>query len=459
MKPWKSVRVLYRPLKPLALGLLLGLFFALSSVTVAATLEVGPGKAFSRIEEATHEASPGDVILVYPQPDGQSYTETAVYVRNRNLTFRAVPADDSRWVKVSGKGFDYSGRGSVPRAIFQFNRGADDCVLEGFELFGAHNDSHNGAGVRINSANNITVRKCNVHHNDMGIMSGGDGTSRTAINQQIIDCTIHHNGDASHPGYNHNVYLGGTSVTLSGCEIHSSLTGHNVKSRAHHTRVQYCYVHHSSSREFDLVDSTDTARPGSHAVLMGNIIVKDPLCSANRAVLHFGQDGGREHNGTVYLMFNTIVTPFISPVVELSSPSAKAHLLGNLVWDGGNRQNNQKIANARSGASERNVTGKSNWFSGGFTDLAKTNLDPKANLIRRVATAVFVDPEQHDYRLTDQMARAMTTRLSVSQIEIPATPGFRKTDRQGLLTHQYRHPNSTEKRPSEKTLTLGAFAP
>jgi len=33
-------------------------------------------------------------------------------------------------------------------------------------------------------------------------------------------------------------------------------------------------------------------------------------------VIHFGQDGGKEHNGILWLVHNTIVTPFISPVVR-----------------------------------------------------------------------------------------------------------------------------------------------
>ena len=433
-------------------------FAAFGLPAAAATLEVGPGKTFKRIEEANAKAQSGDVVLVYPLANDRPYEKTAVYVRQKNLIFRAVPKKGSRWVKISGKGFDYSGRGSTPRAIFQFNRGTDDCVLEGFELTDAHNQSHNGAGVRINQANRVVVHNCNIHRNDMGIMSNGDGTLKSAVNQRIENCIIHHNGNFDQPGYNHNLYLGGTSVTLSGCEVHSSLTGHNVKSRAHHTRVEYCYVHHSANREFDLVDGTETTLPESHAVLLGNIIVKDPKCKGNRTVLHFGQDGGREHDGTAYLIFNTIVTPFISPVVDLSSPGAKAHLLGNLVCDGGTKQNNQKIAVARGGAKPRNITGKFNWLSGNFTGASETGLDPKQNLLRRIDAPMFVDVARHDYRLRKQTAQAMTTRLPASQIKVPPTPGEQEADRVKPLTFQYRHPGGTEKRPVRKTLTLGAYA-
>lgn len=424
----------------------------------AATLEVGPGKRFARIEQANAKAADGDVILVHPREGHKAYEKVAVYVRGKNITFRAAAAKGKQRVKISGKGFDYSGRGSTPRAIFQFNRGTDGCTLEGFELFGAHNSSHNGAGVRINQANHVTIRNCEIHHNDMGIMSNGDGTTKAGAAQRIEHCLIHHNGDFAHPGYNHNLYLGGTSVTLSFCEIHSSLTGHNVKSRAHHTRVEYSYIHHSSNREFDLVDAADTERAGSHAVLVGNIIVKDPKCKGNRAVIHFGRDGRKGHDGTIYLAHNTIVTPFITPVVNLSTPKAKAHLTGNIVSDGGANQRGQKIVAVRNGAKLTNVTGTHNWFARNFTLSRGTGLfrDDK-NAFGKNPAAAFADPAAHDYRLKSQVARAFATGLPIEQIKLPAVPGAAKGTQESPLAWQYRHPGGKEARPAAKKLTLGAY--
>ncbi len=217
-----------------AIAMLLGEFAMLAApaIAAAATLEVGPGKPFARIEDANAKARPGDVVLVYAGSSRRQYEKTAVFVRQRDLTFRGVPAAGKTCVPINGHGFDYSGAGSTPRAIFQFNAGADHCTLEGFELFGAHNTSHNGAGVRINQANHVTVRNCSIHGNDMGIMSNGDGTLARGVDQRIERCQIYRNGDTSEPGQNHNLYLGGTSVTLRFCEVHHSLTGHNVKSRA-----------------------------------------------------------------------------------------------------------------------------------------------------------------------------------------------------------------------------------
>jgi hypothetical protein len=437
-----------------AAALLAGGLLAASSP--AATLEVGPGKPFSRIEQANAQARPGDLILVHPRPGGQPYEQTAVYVRQARLTFRAVPAAGSQWVKIDGRGFDYSGSGSTPRAIFQFNAGTDQCVLEGFELFGAHNDSHNGAGVRINQANHVAIRHCSMHNNDMGIMSNGDGSLERGVNQVIEFCEIHHNGDPADPGYNHNLYLGGTSVTLRACEVHSSLTGHNVKSRAHHNRVEYCYIHGSANREFDLVDAADTAQPDSHAVLLGNIVVKDPDCGGNRSVIHFGQDGGKEHDGTLHLTFNTIVTPFLSPVVELSAPLAKAQLTGNLVWDGGRRQNGQQWITARAGASLSNASGTHNRLGGLFAALAGTALDPATNLIRRFDAPPFADPARHDYRLLPAAAGQLGTPFESKQLALPATPGAADAAGDAPLAWQYRHPAARQPRETAAALTLGA---
>ena len=330
----------------------------------AAELTVGPDKPFQRIEDALAKAQNGDTILVWPRAGSAAYEKVAVFVTKSHITFKASWRDR---VALSGKGFDYSGSGSTPRAIFQFNRGADGCVLEGFELSGAHNDSHNGAGVRINQANDVTVRNCSIHDNDMGIMSNGDGTPKTAADQRIEACLIHANGNKAEPGYNHNLYLGGTSVTLLGCEVHSSLTGHNVKSRAHLTVVAGCYIHDSANREFDLVDAKGdtTGRRTATRCWSGNVIVKAAQCEGNRGVIHFGQDGGNEHDGTITLVHNTIVTPYISPVVSLDAPKARVQFLNNIIWDGGGRQQGQKLVDTGKAGKDA-ATGRDNLVAPGF---------------------------------------------------------------------------------------------
>lgn len=420
--------------------------------TSASTLMVGPGKRFARIEDANAKAKPGDVIRVYPRLDNAPYEKVAVFVRQKNLTFKAVPSRANKRVIISGKGFEYSGRGSIPRALFQFNKGADNCTLEGFELRDANNKSHNGAGVRINQANNITIRNCEIHHNNMGIMSNGNGTDQTAINQVIENCVIHHNGSYKKPGYSHNLYLGGTSATIRFCDIHHSLTGHNVKSRAHYTRVLYSYIHDSSNREIDLVDSTDTESRKSDAVLMGNIVVKDSECEGNRAVIHFGQDGKREHDGTIYLIHNTIITQFISPVIDISAGKAKGVLIGNFVCDGGTSQSGQTVVGARKPGKLANVSGTKNWFDRGFSPQKETALSAEDNDFGQHIASPFVKHRARDYR----PAKLLKRGVSVKEIRYSQCPGA--PDHSELpLAWEYVHPAGARKRRMDKYPTLGAY--
>ena len=79
------------------------------------------------------------------RPAGHPYEKTASSCGRRTLLSAAFPRRSKLYVPISGQGFDYSGAGSTPRAIFQFNPGSNNCTLEGLELSGAHNSSHNGA--------------------------------------------------------------------------------------------------------------------------------------------------------------------------------------------------------------------------------------------------------------------------------------------------------------------------
>ncbi len=289
------------------------------------TLEVGPGKAYSRIEVAVKAAKSGDTIAIFPDPTG--YAKSAVRIQTPGLTIRGI---DTKPVSIKGDGFEYSGDGSVPRAIIQVDPEGEGAKIENLDLSGAHNSTFNGAGVRIQAANQVTVRNCLIHDNDMGIMSNGQPENKNAAVNQVIEyCLIHSNGNLKDPGYNHNLYLGGTSVALRSCEIRNSTTGHNVKSRAHYIEITNCWIHDAANREIDLPEAWDTTRPNSNAVLIGNRIVKDPNCKGNRGVIHFGVEKGTRL-GDIYLIQNTIVTPFSSPVVTVTSKNTTIYANYNI---------------------------------------------------------------------------------------------------------------------------------
>lgn len=319
-------------------------------------ITVGDGKQYHRIEDAIAAASPGDTVFVYPSKSG--YRKTAVLVDKPGLK---IIGKGTEPIKIDGSAFEYSGAGSIPRAIFQIGPGGDDVVIQGFELLGAHNSSHNGAGVRINQAKRVEVRNCDIHSNDMGVMSNGNGQDNDSASGQLYDhCHIHENGSSEDPGFNHNLYLGGTDATIQFCEVDHSLTGHNIKSRAHFTVVQYSYVHDSANREFDFVDAWDTARAGSDAILIGNVIVKDPQCPGNRVVIHFGKEK-ETRNGNLIMANNTVVTPFASPVALVSDEHAIVILQNNIIAN--SEQSAPALVTFTTEGTGVRLLGESNWLS------------------------------------------------------------------------------------------------
>jgi hypothetical protein len=392
----------------------------------ADVLEVGPGRPHARPEDALRRARPGDTILVHPLPGGAAYEKTALSVAVPRLAIRAAIPRDGRRVRLDGAGFEYAGVAPVPRAIVQFDAEAHGGLLEGFELANAHNKSSNGAGVRIAAASDVTVRNCEIHHNDMGIQSNGDVAKDTGRNQRFESCLFHHNGNDRRAGFNHNLYLGGTSVRMTGCEVYAPTTGHNFKSRAHFNWIEASFIHDSGNREFDLVDGdANTEAPGSHAVLVGNVIAKAKDCKGNHAVIHFGQDGGKDHRGTLFLVHNTIVQPFGAAVVELSAPGASAVIAHNLFWNAGARPPQVPVlAAARNGAAIDRVTGGANWVSSGFAFPPGAGLVPADNILASASeTPPFRNPAGADYQLLPVPARMINLGRPLAALQLPAAPG------------------------------------
>ena len=313
------------------------LIFLLASTACGKTLQVGPGQAYSRIEDAVAAANAGDKIIVHPLPNNAAYKEVKLMIKKPNLTIQAV--NPNHPVVLDGAGVNYTGAGSTPRAIVQFCAEGSGGTLDGFVLRNARNDSYNAAGVRISQANDVTISRCDIHDNDMGIMSDGragqQGVEPLGANQLITHCRITDNGSDKHPGYNHNLYLGGDSVTIQYSEIARATTGHNVKCRVHRVTISNCSIHDAANREIDLVDGKDcTDVPGSAALISNCSTKKDPLCKGNRGCIHFGKDGGVDHDGAVVLKNNAIETPFSTPVIELSDGKGVA-LYDNVFSDAG----------------------------------------------------------------------------------------------------------------------------
>lgn len=288
-----------------------------------AVLQVGDGRQFVQIAAAVKAAPPGAEIDVFPASRG--YAQTALRL-SKPLHLRAMGH-----VLLDGRGFDFSGVGSVPRAIVQFDPGASGSSITGFEMCNAHNASFNGAAIRIQAARNVNVTRCDIHDNDMGIMSSGiEGDPQAGSNQRYEECLIHGNGNTKDPGYNHNLYLDGSSAYLNRCVIYGSVTGHNLKSRAHFTQVTNSLLFGGANRQIDCVNSWNSARAASNLVVYNCVIAMDPLSVGNGNVIHFGRENG-DRNGCAYLLACSVYTEFLSPVLLLTSPGASAKITDSMI--------------------------------------------------------------------------------------------------------------------------------
>jgi hypothetical protein len=266
----------------------------------AATYQVGSGKPYTTLA-GLPALAPGDVVEVGSGTYHEVKRWTASGTSGAPITIRGVGA--TRPV-IDADGLDVSGSLPHPRAVFQVE--GSWVVIENFELKNARNGD-NGSGVRITgsggTADHVTIRGCRIHDCDMGIMSGL--CDRTLIES----CEVDHNGTALYSGYSHNFYLGGGATTVTGCWIHDSLYGQNVKSRGHYTELLYNWIADSQDGEVGLVDEAETATPNSNALVVGNVLISKNRGSGwnSERFIMFGSDSGGAHSGTMYAFNNTCI--------------------------------------------------------------------------------------------------------------------------------------------------------
>jgi hypothetical protein len=342
------------------------LLLLLAAALPAAVYEVGAGKAHASLA-ALPGLSPGDEVRIFPGTYAEVRRWTVAGTAAAPITIRGVGATRPLF-DATGK--DVSGSSPNPRAVFQIE--ASHVVVEHLEFANARN-GNNGAGVRITgTVSDVTVRDCRIRDNDMGMMSDG-------CDAVLIDgCEIDHNGTASFSGFSHNLYLGGTGITIRGCSIHDALYGQNVKSRAHFMALLYNRIADSQDGEVGLVDAADTATAQSNAVLIGNVIrSKDRggAWNSGRFIL-FGAESGFAHNGTLVAVNNTCIAGTAS-IIFLASNRAEAGIIAS---------NNVFVGSTHLTSAAGTLSGAGNWAPGGATIPAGFSLTTTG------ASPGFVDP-------------------------------------------------------------------
>lgn len=293
----------------------------------AATYHVGANRDSKTLGAVLGKLKPGDIVEVdpgtYPEVDNIMANGT----REAPITIRGAAGQTRPIFDADGK--DTSGRGSIPRGVFQVE-GAY-IVLEHLEFKNARN-GNNAAGVRLNDSTNAVIRDCKVTYCDMGIFGGDHETA-------LIDrCEVAFNGTSSFNGGSHNFYMHGNRVVVRDSYIHDSLFGQNYKSRAHYNELWNNWIVNSEEGEVGCVDAAgNTDKPNSNVLMVGNTIISRPDRTGNgQKYVLFGSELGASHNGTLYMFHNTCVagTNRIK-FITLDDPQARAVVSDNVFTGAG----------------------------------------------------------------------------------------------------------------------------
>jgi uncharacterized protein (TIGR03437 family) len=302
--------------------MVLALGFALAAQ--CATLQVGPGRPFSKPCAAIAAAAAGDTIEI--DAAGEYAGDVCAWNTDR-LTLRGV----------GGRArIDAAGRSSQGKAIWVI--GGADTVVENIEFSGAAVADKNGAGIR-HQGGNLTVRNCYFHDNENGIL-GGDA----AASHILVEYSEFANNGAG-DGYSHNLYIGRAGrFTLRFSYSHHSKVGHLVKSRATENYILYNRL----SDEAAGTGSYEINLPnGGRSFVIGNIIEQGPR-SQNSTILSYREEGPHALNPDTSLtaVNNTFVNnrpqgaTFIAVAAAVETPA----VIRNNVFAGSGTLTNQSQA-------------------------------------------------------------------------------------------------------------------
>jgi pectate lyase len=245
------------------------------------TIQVGPGKRFTKLSPAVRAARAGDVIEVDVRG---RYAGDVLQIRTNNLTIRGVGRGRAKF-PAAGKSAGRKGNWVVS---------GHNVVVENIEFSGARVSDKNGAGIRA-EGRNITVRNCKFHDCENGIL-GGAGTvliehcefSRCGLNGRAHNLYISHNTEKLVFRHNHS---------------HHAMVGHLLKSRAKENHLLYNYMSDGVDGSSSYVVNFPN---GGKCFLIGNVLCQSPR-TQNSTLVAYGEEGIRGTNSELYLVNNTLV--------------------------------------------------------------------------------------------------------------------------------------------------------
>ncbi|MCU0293206.1 MAG: right-handed parallel beta-helix repeat-containing protein, partial [Thermoanaerobaculaceae bacterium] len=278
---------------------LAALGLAVAFAASAATLQVGPGRTYTSLQQVVGIVNPGDVVEVdgnVTYPGGVTFTRAGKVAQP--ITIRGLRVAGNRPVLSGGTNtvafttpWPYSGPG------------ADHYVFEGFDVTGGT------SRCIYHQAFNLTIRDVVVHDCPaQGILGADEGSGSL-----LLEYTeVHHcgNGSSQHQIYmaTDEVHYPGSVFRMQHCYVHDGNGGNNVKSRAERNEIYYNWIEGAFYHELELIgpDGGDGGNPAlerEDSDVVGNVLLKRNTFYVTRV----GGDGTGETNGRYRFVNNTFL--------------------------------------------------------------------------------------------------------------------------------------------------------
>lgn len=354
-------------------------------------------------------------------------------------------------------------------------------ILEGLEIRGA-DPSHTftsrtgvvtsyvqfSAGIFIERGENVTIRGCDLHDNNLGIY-GGTGGGDVIMSGLLIEKNhIHANGSLQ-SYYEHNIYTEGLDTVMQFNRMGSPrgpdgyAMGSNIKDRGAGTVIRYNWIE-DGAHLIDLVDAqeaqdTTVALPSFHTTwVYGNVLLR--IEPRSGSMIHYGGDSGvlptyrkgtlQFASNTLYVKNSTYTDYQTVEVFELTtedeSLAARNNIFAAEVAPTAVRP--VYLVGSRDGITPGTATLSNNWFRQGWiahppaSEYNTVTLQHTGFTTATFGTAPgFVNVAADDYHLTPG---------SVARNAGLAIPGL-------ALDWQYVKHQSAQTRAPAGALDLGAF--
>ncbi len=269
-----------------------GLVCLLLPVTIAAaaTIQVGPGDNYSKIENA----QPGDEVVIAPGTYSfrvyltkQATPTNPIVIRAQDPANRPVWDFGSTLVENAPGSYTAGDRG---RGGWQFS-GAKNYKLSGIVFRNCRTASMNSAGIRYyNGTTNLYLKDCIFTQNDNGLTGG---TQESAVTVEF--CEFGTNGNLAATAPTHNLYIYGGTFTMRYSYVHDSVQSQNFHLRCRNGTVEYNWFARAKAYEGDLMTDDDFSGAGPFQQMLtfrGNVLVQAAAPDNHSQVIALYNDGG-----------------------------------------------------------------------------------------------------------------------------------------------------------------------